>query len=100
MDCLKPRGTLVSFGTISGPVPPFDTGMLTAKGSLYLTRPSVAHYTADRGELEAVAAAVFEMVENGVLHELEPTLYPLRQAPQAQRDLEAGKTSGSIVLVP
>lgn len=93
MDCLKPRGTLVSFGTISGPVPPFDTGMLTAKGSLYLTRPSVAHYTADRGELEAAAAAVFEMIENGVLRELEPTLYPLREGtsgparPRGRQDL-------------
>ena len=91
----------VSSGTISGPVPPFDTAMLVAKGSLYLTLPSIADYTADRRELQAGAAAVFDVVKKGVLRKPDPTIYSLRDAPQAHRDLEAGeRLAGSIILTP
>jgi len=100
LDCLRPRGTLVSFGTASGPVPPLDLGILGAKGSLFVTRPSIAHYTAKRDEFEAGAAAVFDMISSGAIKPVGLKEYALRDAPAAQRDLEGRKTSGSLVLVP
>jgi len=100
LDCLRPRGTLVSFGTASGPVPPLDLGILGAKGSLFVTRPSIAHYTATRGEFEAGAAALFDVIRSGAVKPVGLKDYALRDAPAAQRDLEGRKTSGSLVLVP
>lgn len=100
LDCLRPRGMLVSFGTASGPVPPLDLGILGAKGSLQVTRPSIAHYTAKRDELEAGAAAVFEMIRKGTLKAVGLKSYPLADAAKAQADLEGRKTAGSLVLIP
>ncbi len=100
LDSLARRGMLVLFGQSSGPVPPFDPGLLAAKGSLYLTRPSLFHYTATREELEASAAALFAMVAAGdVTIEIGQT-YPLAEAARAHRDLEARRTTGSTVLLP
>ncbi|MCA0406617.1 MAG: quinone oxidoreductase [Proteobacteria bacterium] len=100
LDCLRPRGMLVSFGTASGAVPPLDLGILGAKGSLMVTRPSIAHYTARRDELEAGAAAVFEMIRTGTIKAVGLKRYPLAQAEQAHAELEGRKTTGSLILIP
>lgn len=100
LDCLQPRGTLVSFGESSGPVDPLQVGVLGAKGSLYLTRPSIAHYTADRGEFEAAADRLFKAIKEGVLTVDPPRLYPLADAAQAHADVESRATMGAVVLVP
>jgi NADPH2:quinone reductase len=100
LDCLKPLGMMVSFGNSSGKVTPFDIGILAQKGSLYLTRPTLATYTASRSDLEATAKEVFEVIRDGkVKVEIRHT-YPLAEAAQVHRDLEARKTVGSIVMVP
>ncbi len=98
LDCLKPRGLWVSFGNASGPVPPFELTVL--KGSLFATRPSLFAYTAERSELVANAADLFQMVTSGKLKIAVNHTYPLSEAAQAHRDLEARKTTGSIILVP
>ncbi|MEW5710156.1 MAG: quinone oxidoreductase [Pseudomonadota bacterium] len=99
LDCLRMFGTLVSFGQSSGPVPPLDVGVLSAKGSLYLTRPTLMHYTARREDLVMSANALFQMVLDGKLRiEINQT-YPLKEAAQAHRDLQARKTTGSTVFV-
>lgn len=100
LDCLRPRGTLVSFGESSGPVDPLAIGTLGAKGSLFLTRPSIAHYTADRGEYEAAAARLFAAMRDGALIVERPLAYPLAEAARAHADIEARRTSGSVVLLP
>jgi NADPH2:quinone reductase len=100
LDCLSPRGTLVSFGTASGPVPLLDIGLLGAKGSLFVTRPSIAHYTAKRDELETGAAAVFEAIRDGTIRSVGHSEYALQDAREAHRDLEARRTSGSLLLIP
>lgn len=100
LDCLQPRGTLVSFGESSGPVDPLRVGTLGAKGSLFLTRPSIAHYTADRGEFTAAADRLFSAIRDGVLIVEEPRSYPLADAAQAHADVEARKTMGAVVLLP
>ena len=100
LDCLRPRGVMVLFGTASGPVPPLDLGLLSQKGSLYVTRPSLAHYTATRAELEETAAGLFDAVRSGKVKIEISRTYPLAQAAQAHRDLEARKTTGSLVLLP
>lgn len=100
LDCLRLRGLFVSFGNASGPVPPFELSTLTAKGSLYVTRPTLASYTATRSELEATAKDLFDIVSSGhVKIEVRHT-YPLSEAPQVHRDLEARKTTGSVIMVP
>jgi NADPH2:quinone reductase len=100
LDCLKPKGLWVSFGNASGPVPPFDMQILSAKGSLYATRPTIMTYTARREDLVANARELFAMVEKGTI-KIDPSrTYPLREAAQAHTDLEARKTTGSIVLIP
>ncbi len=100
LDCLAPLGMMVSFGNASGPVPPFNPGILSAKGSLYLTRPTLMTYTAKRADLLASAQALFEVVGAGAVKiEIRQT-YSLAEAAQAHRDLEARKTSGSTVLLP
>jgi NADPH2:quinone reductase len=100
LDCLQPRGLLAMFGNGSGPVPPFDLGILAAKGSLYVTRPTLMTYTAKREDLEAAAAELFDVIKSGkVKIEINQT-YALKDAAQAHRDLEGRKTTGSTVLLP
>lgn len=99
LDCLRPLGLLASFGQASGPVAPFDPAVLAAKGSLFLTRPTLMTYTADRKDLLASASDLFAVVESGdVKIEVNQT-YPLSEAAQAHRDLEERKTTGSTVLI-
>jgi NADPH2:quinone reductase len=100
LDCLRPRGLWVSFGNASGSVPPFDIQMLSAKGSLYATRPTVMTYTAKREDLLANAGELFDMVSKGAIKIVPSHTYGLRDAAQAHRDLEARATTGSVVLVP
>jgi NADPH2:quinone reductase len=100
LDCLQPRGLLCIFGNGSGPVSAFDLNLLAAKGSLYVTRPSLMVYTARRQDLETGAKELFEVVKSGkVKIEINQT-YKLQDAAQAHRDLEARKTTGSTVLLP
>ena len=95
-----PLGLLVSFGNASGPVPPFELGLLTQKGSLYVTRPTLATYTATRADLEATAKELFDVVRSGkVKIEIHHT-YALKDAQQVHRDLEGRKTTGSVVMLP
>lgn len=100
LDCLRPRGMMVSFGNASGPTGPFDPLVLAAKGSLYLTRPTLMSYTATPEELRASAAALFDVVAAGHVHIDIGQTYPLEDAAQAHRDLEARRTTGSTVLLP
>ena len=100
LDCLAPRGAMVLFGQSSGPVPPFDIAGLAARGSLFLTRPTLMTYNAKRQDLEASAAALFEVVADGqVKIEINQT-YPLAEAARAHADLEGRKTTGSTILLP
>lgn len=99
LDCLRPMGLLVSFGNASGPVPPMDLGLLAQKGSLYITRPTLFTYTAARSDLEATSQELFEMVLSGKVKIEIGRQYPLREAAQAHRDLEARVTTGSSILV-
>ncbi|NBC96978.1 MAG: zinc-binding dehydrogenase, partial [Deinococcus-Thermus bacterium] len=100
LDCLAPRGMLVLFGQASGPVPPFDLGKLAAKGSLYVTRPTLFVYTAQRADLERTAAELFKVVGDGTVRIEVNQTYALADAAQAHRDLEARKTTGSTILLP
>ena len=100
LDCLRPRGMLVSFGNASGPVPAFQPLVLTMKGSLFLTRPSLAHYVATREELSGSAAAVFEAVGSGAVQVEIRHRYALGEAARAHADLEGRRTMGPIVLTP
>jgi NADPH:quinone reductase len=100
LDCLAPRGMMVSFGNASGPVTSFNPGILAQKGSLFLTRPSLMNYTATREELELSSGRLFDMVKSGkVKIEINQT-YPLKDAVKAHKDLEGRKTTGSTVLLP
>lgn len=100
LDCLAPLGTLVSFGTTSGPVPPFDIGMLASKGSLTVTRPMLTHYAARRADLDSMAARLFHMLETGQVAVQIRQRHALRDAARAHADLEGGRTSGSSILIP
>lgn len=100
LNVLKPRGYLVLFGGASGAVPPFDLIKLSQKGSLYITRPTLGHYTATREELEWRAGDVLGWVKNGELKLRIHKRYPLREAAQAHRDLEGRKTTGKLLLIP
>ncbi len=100
LDCLRPRGLMVAFGNASGPVPPLDLLQLSQKGSLFVTRPTLAHYTAKREELEAAARELFEVIQSGKVKIEVSAAYPLAEADRAHRDLEARKTTGSLVLLP
>ena len=100
LDCLRRLGMMVSFGNASGPVPPFDPGILAAKGSLFLTRPSLMAYTAERADLLVSATELFEVVGGGAVKIEVHQTYPLAETAQAHRDLEARKTTGSTVLLP
>ena len=100
LDCLQRFGTMVSFGNASGPVEPIPPTLLAAKGSLYLTRPTVMDYTADRTDLVNGAQEVFEVVGSGAVRVEVRQTYPLAEAAQAHRDLEARRNTGSTVLLP
>jgi NADPH2:quinone reductase len=100
LDCLQPRGTMVSFGESSGPVEPLAVGTLGAKGSLFLTRPSIAHYTADRVEYEGAAERLFSAMRDSTVVAGKPSVYPLAEAAQAHADLESRRTTGAVVLLP
>ncbi|MEV6137592.1 quinone oxidoreductase [Nocardia sp. NPDC051990] len=97
---LRVRGMLALFGAASGPVPPFDLQRLSPAGSLFVTRPTLAHYTRDRAELLWRATDILAAIANGTLHVRIGATYPLAEAEQAHRDLEGRKTTGSIVLLP
>ncbi|ACJ00176.1 quinone oxidoreductase family protein [Rhodospirillum centenum] len=100
MDCLRRLGMLVSFGQSSGKLAPLDTGLLAAKGALFLTRPSLFHYVATRAELEETAADLFAVVKDGTVKVEVRQTFPLRDAAEAHRALEARRTTGSTVLLP
>ena len=100
LAALRPRGDMVLYGAASGRVPPFDPMRLEAGGSLYLTRPSIRHYTADRDELLGRAADVFSWIEEGKLDVRVGGRYPLVEARKAHEDLQARRTTGKLVLVP
>jgi NADPH2:quinone reductase len=98
LDCLAPLGLMASFGQSSGPVGPVDIGILAAKGSLFLTRPTLNTYTATREDLLTAAHELFDVVKTGAVKLAINQTYPLREAARAHRDLEGRKTTGSTVL--
>jgi NADPH2:quinone reductase len=100
LDSLRPLGMLVTYGNASGPVPPFDPLLLSQKGSLFVTRPTLMHYTAKRADLEALGGELFDMVASGEVRIEVNQRYALKDAAQAHRDLEARKTTGSTILLP
>ena len=100
LDCLQPRGLMVSFGNASGPVPPFTMNELASRNSLYLTRPSLGAYVATRDALEERAADLFAMVESGKVKIDIHQRFPLAEAAQAHIALEARRTTGSTILLP
>ncbi|MGI8958384.1 MAG: quinone oxidoreductase family protein [Bryobacteraceae bacterium] len=100
LDCLRPRGMMVSFGQSSGPVGQFDPLVLSQKGSLFLTRPSLANYVSDPNELKWRSSDIFNWIAAGRLKLQIHKMYPLADAASAHRDLEARKTSGKLLLKP
>ena len=100
LDCLQPRGLLVCFGNASGPVKNFDLGLLAAKGSLFLTRPTLFSYTSTDEDFAATAQDLVDVVASGKVKVPVNQRYALGDAVQAHRDLEARKTTGTTVLVP
>jgi len=100
LDCLRKRGLLVIYGSASGPVPPFAVGELVKRGSLYVTRPTLFDYTADRAELQSMARETFAVVKKKAVKIQVHQRYKLADAAQAHRDLEARKTTGASVIVP
>jgi NADPH:quinone reductase len=100
LDCLAPRGMLVLFGQSSGPVPPFDPQILNRKGSLFLTRPTLAHYVATRAELEWRTSELFNWIQDGALTVRIDRVIPLADAPEGHRALESRSTMGKVVLTP
>jgi NADPH2:quinone reductase len=100
MNVLRLRGTLVHYGSSSGPVPPVDPNVLSQKGSLFLARTSLAHFTATRDELLQRSGAVFGMIASGKLKLRIAHVYPLAEAQQAHRDLEGRRTTGKLLLIP
>ncbi len=100
LDCIKPLGLFVSFGNASGPIEAFNPGILAAKGSLYMTRPSMGAYVATRETLHETANDLFDVVKSGAVRISVTGSYALKDAAQAHRDLEGRKTTGSIILVP
>jgi len=100
LDCLRPLGMWVTFGNASGAVPPLNTLILSQKGSLFLTRPTLATYTASRADLEMTSKSLFDIVKSGKVKIEITGRYKLADAAQAQRDLEGRKTTGSVILLP
>ncbi len=99
LNCLRPRGMMVLFGQSSGAVPPFDPQILNAKGSLFLTRPTLAHYTANRDELQHRAGDLFAWMAAGELQVRIDRTFPLAEAPDAHRYLEARQSKGKVLLL-
>ena len=100
LDCLQPRGLMASFGNASGPVPPQNLGILASKGSLYVTRPTLATYIASRADLVKRSTDLFNVVKSGKVKIETTKKYKLADAAQAHRDLEGRQTTGSVVLIP
>jgi len=100
LDCLRPRGLIVSFGNASGPVAPVNLGILSTKGSLYVTRPTLATHIASRADLVERSNALFDIVASGKVKIETTRKYKLADAAQAHRDLESRKTTGSVILTP
>jgi NADPH2:quinone reductase len=100
LDCLRPRGLIVSFGNASGPVAPVNLGILSTKGSLYVTRPTLATHIASRADLVERSNALFDVVKSGKVKIETTAKYKLADAAQAHRDLESRKTTGSVILTP
>ena len=100
LDCIKPLGMFVSFGSASGPITAFDINLLQQKGSLFATRPTLNTYAAKREDLLKIANELFEVVASGAVKIPVNQKYPLKDAPQAHRDLESRKTTGSTILLP
>jgi NADPH2:quinone reductase len=100
LDCLRPRGLMVTFGQSSGAIPPIDVRLLSQKGSLYLTRPTLGDYVRARAELEATARELFEVIAKGAVRIRIAQTFPLRDAEAAHRALESRSTTGSTVLLP
>ncbi|MSO90528.1 MAG: quinone oxidoreductase [Acetobacteraceae bacterium] len=100
LDCLAPRGLMCCYGAASGPIPPIDISILGAKGSLFLTRPSLATYTAKRSDLVSTAAELFDVVKSGVVKINVNQTFALKNAAAAHIALESRKTTGSTVLIP
>ncbi len=100
LDCIRPLGMLVSFGQSSGPIPPFDLGLLASNGSLFLTRPSLMTYTSQRKDLLNHAKDLFAVVQSGTVKERINKVYPLSKVAEAHRDLESRATAGSVILIP
>jgi NADPH2:quinone reductase len=100
LDCLKPRGMFVTFGQSSGPIPPLNLGVLSQKGSLFVTRPTLFTYVAKREDLEDSAAALFDVVAKGSVKININQRYRLADAAQAHRDLEGRRTTGTTILLP
>ena len=100
LDCLQPRGLMVSFGNASGAVPPFALSELASRGSLYITRPTLFAYASDRAKLDAMAAELFAMVDSGTIKVEVKQRFALADAAEAHRALEGRRTTGSTVLLP
>lgn len=100
LDCLRTRGLFVSFGQSSGPIPPMNVGLLSQKGSLYMTRPTLFAYIATRPELEQSADALFDVVKKGIVKIEINQRYPLAEVAKAHADLEGRRTTGTTVLIP
>ena len=100
LDCLRRRGMMVSFGNASGPVPPIQPLVLSRRGSLFLTRPTLMDYTVTRDELLGSAGELFEVLASGAVHVHVHATYPLAEAAAAHRDLESRRTTGSPLLLP
>ena len=100
LDCLRPRGLIVNFGNASGPAPALDLLTLSQKGSLFVTRPTLMHYTARRADLLSAAGELFDVVQRGAVRIEINQRYSLAEAARAHRDLEARKTTGSTILLP
>ena len=100
LDCLASRGLMVSFGNASGPVTGVDLGLLTQKGSIYITRPSLMHYVASNEDLAANTADVFDALARGAISTSINQRYALNEAVKAHEDLEARRTTGASILIP
>ena len=100
LDCLRPMGMFVSFGSASGPIEAFDLGLLTLKGSLYVTRPSLFTYIARRKDYESMAEDLFRAIRRGYVAIEEPQVFPLSQARSVHEALESRRTTGAMVLLP
>lgn len=100
LDCLRPLGMFASFGQSSGKMPPFDLGLLSQKGSLFATRPTLFTYVAKREDLETATSAVFDVIEKGIVKVRADQRHALKDAAQAHRDLEGRRTTGATLLIP